>query len=119
MAGRGCSRRLLLGAGSDFGVGNHRTRFDAADHSIVAERKHGGDRLHHQFAALALCEHAFVAGGFATAALATPGTRRAGFVLWVVPDDVAVESVNKIISVICGFAFLGDGVYSSPQLDGW
>ena len=98
-------------------MGNHCARFDATDHSIVAERKHGGDRLHHQFAALALCEHAVVAGRFATANVAPASTRRARFVLWVVFDDVAMESVNK--KIICGFAFLGEGVYSSPQLDGW
>ena len=87
---------LLLGAGIDLSVGNHRTRSDATDHPPVAEREHGGDRFHHQFAALALRKYPTFAGSFATAAVASPCPRRAGFVLWIVPDDVVMESAAEI-----------------------
>ena len=77
-------------------MGDYCTRFDAADHSLGAERKHGRDRFHHQFAAFAVCKYSFTAGGFATAVMATSRARCAGIVLRVVPDNVVVESITEI-----------------------
>ena len=77
-------------------MGDYRTRFDAADHPADAECQHGGDRFHHQFAAPAVRKYASAARSFATTVVAAPRTRRACLVLWIVPDDVAVESVAEI-----------------------
>jgi len=95
---------------------NHRTRFDAADNPLVAEREHGGHRFHHQFAAFAVCKYDSAASGFAPAAVATARARGSRIVLWIVPDDVVVESVDEVGLLV---AFLREGVYSSTQSDGW
>ena len=77
-------------------MGNHRSRVDSADHPLDGEREHGRDRFYHQFDTLALRKYTSVAGGFATANVATARARRSGIVLWFVPDDVGVESVDEI-----------------------
>lgn len=77
-------------------MGNHRSRVDSADHPLDGEREHGRDRFYHQFDTLALRKYTSVAGGVATAALATPRTRSSRTVLRIVPDDVAVESIGEV-----------------------
>lgn len=122
MAWRRCSRGVLLGAGGDLGVGNHRTRFDAADRPPGAQCEYGWDRLHNQFDPLAVCKYSSAARAFASAAVATPRAGRSRTFLWIIFNNVVVEPPSEEVICLCviyGFAFLREQVYSSHQSDGW
>src|SRR4026207_1894652 len=91
MARRRCACCLLLCARGDFPLGDYRPQADTTDHIADIKCEYGGHRVHYQFAASAVREHAFVAGWVGAAAMATPGAHRAGAVLWDIFDVVALE----------------------------